>query len=243
MKTIAKTVVLLLIILSNSSLQSQEMIINGEGKVITKEFTLSDFTQLDIAGPMNCFLVDNASQSKVVIKTHSNVMEHIEIKQENGSLRIGLKKNTKLRTFKTYEMYIPVSKKTLKKINHAGSGKVISEVVLSAKSLELNHSGSGKVVAEVRNLNLKASAAGSGKIALNGSADHIEMSLAGSGKILGEAMKSKKANVSLAGSGKVKVHANEHLEISIAGSGHVYYTGKVSDIKQSIHGSGKVTFL
>ncbi len=243
MKTIAKTVVLLLIILSNSSLQSQEMVINGEGKVITKEFTISDFTQLDIAGPMNCFLVDNASQSKLVVKTHSNVMEHIEIKQENGSLRIGLKRNTKLRTFKTFEMYIPVSKKTLKEIHCAGSGKIISEVVLSAKSLELDHAGSGEIVAEVRNLNLNASAAGSGKIELNGNADHVKLNLAGSGKILGKAMKSKKANVSLVGSGKVTAYANEHLKVTITGSGHVYYKGKPNNIEQSISGNGKITSL
>ncbi len=236
-------VLLLFTLAEGALLNNSQEIREGNGKVITEEVAVSDFTQLNIAGPMDYFLVDNTSQSKVLIKTHSNFMESVTIEQQNGSLNIHLKDEGDLPSFKTFKIYVPVSQEALKGINHSGSGKMVSEVVLSAESLELNHSGSGEIVAEVNNRKLKTSTSGEGKIKLDGKAAYVEMNLSGSGRILGKNMLSKMAHVNLSGSGKVKVHANEHLKVTISGTGHVYYKGKPDNIEQSISGNGKITPL
>ncbi len=242
--TMILDMVLLLFTLAEGVLLNNPQEIREENrKVITKEMAVSDFTQLNIAGPMDYFLVDSTSQSKIIIKTHSNFMEAVSIEQQNGSLNIHLKDEDDLPAFKTFKIYVPISQKTLKGINHAGSGKMVSEVVLSAESLALNHSGSGEIVTKVNSRNLKTSIAGDGKMKLDGQADHVEINLSGSGKILGKNTLSKTANVNLSGSGKVKVHATEHLKVTISGTGHIYYKGKPDNIEQSISGNGKITSL
>ncbi|APD06182.1 hypothetical protein UJ101_00643 [Flavobacteriaceae bacterium UJ101] len=241
MKTITNIVLVILFIISqNSCAQSS---IKGEGSVITKEFPISNFTELNIAGSIDYILVDNARQSAVIVKTHANLMDRIEIKQKSSALSIGLKNNTNLRSYKTFEVYIPVSTRNLAEIHHAGSGEMISEVILSANSLELNHAGSGEVSTQVNSYNLKASTAGSGEINLEGKAENVKMSLSGSGEILAKNLKSKNAKIGISGSGEVEISVSHDLKVAISGSGDVYYKGNPSNIKKTISGSGDVTQL
>lgn len=70
-------------------------------------------------------------------------------------------------------------------------------------------------------------------------ASELEVRLAGSGSHAGLRVASRVAEVSIGGSGVVRVAASERLKAGIAGSGELLYRGQ-PQIAQSITGAGSV---
>ncbi len=218
----------------------QAQCIKGKGTLTTKEFPVTEFQELNIVGSIDYILVDNKTSSHVKVKTHPNLIELIEVEQKGATLNIHLKSNSKICSYKTFEVYIPVSTATLSKINHAGSGEIESEVTLSAHSLEINHAGSGELTTRVNTQNLEISTSGSGEIELSGKTENVKMSLSGSGEIAAENLESENAKIALSGSGEIEVGVKQNLKATISGSGEVYYKGEPHNIKKTISGSGKI---
>lgn len=86
---------------------------------------------------------------------------------------------------------------------------------------------------------MKADIAGSGNIHITGETKDELIKIAGHGDYKGEDLKAENAEIHIAGSGNVKVFADNKLEIHIAGSGDVYYKGNAT-IEQHIAGSGTI---
>lgn len=214
--------------------------IKGKGTLITKEFPVTEFQELNIGGSIDYILVDKKINPNVKVKTHPNLIELIEVKQKGAVLNIHIKNNARICSYKTFEVYIPVSTSFLSKVNHAGSGEMKSEITLSAHSLEINHSGSGEISTRVNTENLKTGASGSGEITLSGKANYVKMSLSGSGEISAKHLESNNVKVVLSGSGEIELNAKQSLKAMISGSGRIYYKGEPREIKKSISGSGKI---
>lgn len=241
MKKIKKlTGILLLITAQYSFGQFFHKTIKGKGEIVRKEFKIDNFSRLKMRGSMDFFLVDNAHQSNVVVNTYANLIPYIEIKQKGGALEIGLKKNVNLICRGPFEVYIPVSPKTLKSIELLGSGDVNSELVFTTKNLEIELIGSGDVSLSVAVENLAANLSGSGDLRIDGKAQTSELKLLGSGDLIAKRLISHQVDADLAGSGDLRFHVLEKLKVDLIGSGDVYYSGNPKDIDNDVIGSGDI---
>jgi len=214
--------------------------IRGKGEIVRKEFKIDNFSRLKMRGSMDFFLVDNAHQSNIVINTYANLIPYIEIKQKGDVLEIGLKKNINLICRGPFEVYIPVSRQTLKSIELLGSGDVNSELIFTAEDLEIGLIGSGDVSLSVAVENLEANLSGSGDLRIDGKAQTSELKLLGSGDLIAKRLISHQADAHLAGSGDLKFHVLEKLKVNLIGSGDVYYTGNPKDVDSRVIGSGDI---
>lgn len=87
---------------------------------------------------------------------------------------------------------------------------------------------------------LSLSLSGTGEIAAAGRVDRLDASIAGAGDIhMGDASV-KRANIHIAGSGDVTVNPHDEANVSVAGSGRVRMTAMPAKLNQSITGSGGV---
>ncbi|MNL52363.1 hypothetical protein D3C87_1755280 [compost metagenome] len=82
---------------------------------------------------------------------------------------------------------------------------------------------------------------GSGDIKLKGSSDSVVIKLSGSGDIEAANLKSKNANITVSGSGDVKVNCNESLTARVSGSGDIKYTGSPEKRDVKVSGSGSIS--
>jgi len=214
-------------------------IITGSGDVITETRQVSNFDRIVLSGSGEVIVTQGGSES-LSIETDDNVMKHVEVKVENGALKLGFKAGVNIISTTRLIFYVGVD--DLSGLTISGSGD-IEAGTLQTERLEATISGSGDV--QITNLTageVKANISGSGEIGLFGDVATQDVNISGSGKYLAGDVCSASVKVSVSGSGDATVCAIDTLDSNISGSGSVNYYGRPSINSQS-SGSGSLNSL
>ncbi len=235
-KTIT-SILALLVISTSLNAQIFNKRVKGNGNIITKTRTVSDFDEIRMAGSFDVELL-KGEEGTITIKADENLMDYIVTEVKNGHLKIKSKKGYEIRSTKT--ILITVTFDDIEGVSLAGSGDISSSDFIDSSHLNLSILGSGDLDLKVSTKNLTSNISGSGNINLNGSSDEFTCTIAGSGNINGYNLKAGVTNAKIAGSGNVKVNAVDEIHAKIAGSGDVYYTGNPAVEKSNSVGSGSL---
>lgn len=196
--------------------------IKASRTLVNKEIRVADFSQIQLSGSADIVYEQKPGKSSVEVYTSDNILEALDIKVENGVLKVGLKKGYK------------ISYNTLR---------------INAKSQSINHvsvSGSGDIELKsgIQTGNMKLSIAGSGDVDFaNLTCSALRISIAGSGDVSGKGLACTTLDASIAGSGDVElenVAATGKIEAAISGSGEMEIKGQGTDAMYRISGSGSV---
>ena len=204
--------------------------------MIPAELPNGTFTGIDLRNSANVFITqgdvqdvkietDEITRSKIILETKNDVLI---IKSENNF------------DFKNKKVDIYITMKDLKKIDLAGSGKIIMKSIFKSESMSLQIAGSGDINANIDTKELKILLAGSGSINVKGNTTTSNVKIVGSGDIMGSELKSGSSTISISGSGNSTVDVNGELNVTITGSGNVYYLTAPEKIHSKIIGSGKI---
>lgn len=237
--------------------------VEGNGKVITKEISITDYNSINLAGVTEFQYEQSDAAPYFKITIDENILPCLEIEVIGKTLQVGTKKED---SFTSYNIRPTVFKiksnsKSLKELNAAGSGNFIVVSPLKIDKLEINQAGSGSVIFNkqvegnkgefnlagsgsviINNIkveSLSCSLAGSGEFQIKGTADRASYSVASSGEIKAFGCKVSKADCSIAGSGSIDVNTADRLDASVMGSGEIRYQGTPA-LSKSIMGSGEV---
>ncbi|MEA3009062.1 MAG: hypothetical protein QOJ91_754 [Sphingomonadales bacterium] len=196
------------------------------GQKGSRDFPVGAFEKISLTGSPNVVVTVGGVPS-VRAEGDSALLEKLEIKVENGVLKLGYKKgNWSFGWRKDHgPVTIHVSAPSLTGAEVAGSGDMkIDKVEGGDFAGEI--AGSGEIqLASLRARNASFSIAGSGGVTANGSAEMADFSIAGSGDVHAAGLQVKRAKVSIAGSGNVETRATEAANIDIMGSGDAIVTG------------------
>lgn len=130
----------------------------------------------------------------------------------------------------------PIRSKSLL-ANIIGSGDLIAETENQIQFVDINAIGSGDLHILIDAKKAKIAIFGSSDITLSGYCDFLKIVLSGSGDVRADGLKSKKADVKIAGSGDVDLACEDTLEVEILGSGDVGYSGQPK-VNYQLLGSG-----
>lgn len=210
--------------------------VHGNGNVITKTRTISEFDKVSLGGSFKVVLI-SGKEEKLTIKGEENILPYIETEVKNGRLKIKVQKYVNIKP--TEQLIVTVPFEDINGISIGGSGDVVSKKVISADTVSLSIGGSGNIKAEVDADEVKVSIGGSGNVKLQGTAQNLKCSIAGSGDVKAYKLKTEKIKVSVAGSGDVYTTVSKKIKGSMVGSGNIYYKGNPKNIDISAVGSGK----
>ena len=193
--------------------------------------------------------ISNAGSAEVIVKYGDqkvyvdgpfNLLSDYETKVENGTLKLGFKKNFTTKNFS--KITVTIYTKELKNLTSSGSGSIkVPGNIAFKNEVSFRVSGSGNVLVDngkFDELNLGVS--GSGHIKVSGTAREVDASISGSGSIAAIGLSADNVSAKCSGSGKMKITANKELDASISGSGNITYAGNASVKRVSVSGSGKV---
>jgi len=231
------SIIALLIVSTNLNAQFFTKKVKGNGDIITKTRTVSNYDKIGIAGSFDVKLF-KGKEGEITIKADENLMEYIITEVKNGDLKIKTKKGYNIKGSKTIIIKVPFN--DISAVSLAGSGDIYSDDIIDSHDLKLSIAGSGNLDLNVSTKNLISSIAGSGNMNLKGDSKEFTCSIAGSGNINSYNMKAAIAIVKIAGSGNAKVHATKEIHANTAGSGDIYYSGNPSIEKTSSVGSGSI---
>ncbi len=214
--------------------------IKGDGTIASEKRTIAFADKIKLAGSFDVELVNGTTPS-VTIETDENILPYLVTRNENDWLVIRSKKHCNL--IPSNKIKVIVTTNQLESVTLAGSGNIFSNDKFSTSSaIELKIAGSGDATLLLDAPKILAEIAGSGNINLSGETKDLVIKIAGHGDFKGENLKSENASVHIAGSGNVRVFADNKLDVHIAGSGDVYYKGKAT-VEQHIAGSGTIKQL
>lgn len=196
------------------------------GPKIKRDYALTGFDRIKLAGSPNV-IVTVGPAAAVSAEGDQKTLDRLEMRVENGVLRIGNKKSKGW--FNTdsasREVTIRVTVPKLAGASISGSGDIrIDRVEGDRFGGEI--AGSGDLdIAALRVGAADFSIAGSGAVTARGSADSTNVSIAGSGDVDAAGLASKTAKISVMGSGNVSANVSESADVSVMGSGDVTMNG------------------
>lgn len=213
--------------------------VKGNGDVTTKTISTEPYDKISIAGNFDVTLVEG-TEGMITVEAESNLFEHMEIEAKKGKLKVGSEDGYELRPSSGKKILVTIPVKDLDEINLAGSGSVVSNMMLQGDFMEFNLAGSGDMVLKADASQVQANIAGSGDIKLQGKAKSADFNIAGSGDIDAYELEAGDVDANIAGSGDIMTTCNGILDANIVGSGDVNYKGNPTKEKTSSMGSGDV---
>lgn len=211
--------------------------VRGSGNVSKEERDLSAFSVLEASGSMDVFIT-KGNTSHATIEAEDNILPLIELIEDNGHLEVRFKRNVRVNTRKQVKIFLTTAK--LESASLSGSGDLdIQSHFETPTPVYLSLSGSGNLNASFSTPELSVDLAGSGNFKIKGETRDLKVNLAGSGDAHLEELMAETADLDIAGSGDVNLHASRSLKANIVGSGDVKYKGDPTVTVNKI-GSGSV---
>jgi len=242
-KPVYHTFLVLLALLTLTACTAELRVIQGSGNLITEVRQVSNFDSIELSGSGQVIVTQNGSEG-LSIETDDNVMDHVEAKVENGTLKLGLvtgiSTGVNVQSHTRLVFYVDIDK--LNSLTTSGSGKIEADRV-STGALSLSVSGSGAIqIANLSASDVTADLSGSGKIDLAGEVNLQDIAISGSGSYSAGDVCSQAVQVKVSGSGSATVCATGTLDADLSGSGSVDYYGS-PEVNMSGSGSGRVNRL
>lgn len=191
--------------------------IQGSGKRVTENRTVSGFSQIVIQLGADLALTQGTSES-LSIDADDNLMPYIISEVRDGQLIVRAKEGTSPRS--TSPIKLAVSFRALNRIDVFGASNITS----SGLNLDT----------------LAISFAGTGSTQFSGTIGTQSINISGQATIKNFDVTSQRVSVSLQGAGTVQVTASDTLDVTINGAGSVFYQGNPK-VNKSVNGIGQVT--
>ncbi len=211
--------------------------IKGNGNVITKEISISDFDIIETGGNISFDSKGlsfkkkdghtlNYSQqngkSTLSITIDENLFPYLDIQSSNRKLSIKSTNRDKLHPTK---FTIKASSKDLQKISLSGSMNFIVETPLKSDYLAISVSGAGDVILDKR-----------------ADINSMVITISGAGDVKASNLYCKEFESKVSGAGDINLKGEaENARFSVSGAGDVSaYEFKAEDVSASVSGAGDV---
>lgn len=195
--------------------------VEGAGSAGQRSFDVGEFNSVELAGHYDV-LVTVGGPFLVRAEGDEAALEQLEIRVENGRLRVGTRSGSWTSSGKaTVHVGVP----SLESARVAGSGN-LQVAALRTAQFRGAVAGSGNLLLQrLESETASFEIAGSGNLRAAGRARQTSLSVAGSGNGDLSGLESENADISITGSGGADVRASGTASVAIIGSGNVAVTG------------------
>lgn len=229
---------IVLCVLCFATIANAQNRIKGNGKVITEKRSTAGYDEINISGFINVVLV-SGTEGNITIEGEENILPRIKVEVVNNALKIYTEKSINIDTKKDVVVTVPFEQ--ISALSLSGSGDVNCKNTIVSPTFKGRLSGSGDLTLDVKSSDLDVSLSGSGDIFLTGSSDNFTSKTSGSGDVNAINLTTKKATVSVSGSGDMKINCTESLFARVSGSGDIEYKGNPQTKDTKVSGSGDIS--
>lgn len=202
-----------------------------------RSFAVSDFTRVANSAPAEV-RVTTGGDFSVKAKGGEKLLERLEIANENGTLRIRVKKAA-WEWGKNNKTTVEITMPNIEGATIAGAGGMTID--RGSGNFTGTISGAGDLtVGQVDGGNVTFDVSGAGDVAAAGTAQTLNASVSGAGSVRARELRVRAAEVSVAGAGSVDATVDGDARVSIAGVGSVDL-GPRAKCNVSKSGLGSVT--
>jgi hypothetical protein len=218
----------------NSCIFIENPCLRGSGDNTSESREVNDFTGISLNIPGKVYLTQGQVYS-FSVSGYENIVKGLTTEVKNGVLEINYPT-----CMYNSNIVVRITMPELTQIMINGSGEVLGHGDWEVENLISEVNGSGSVNMFVIANNVNSIIVGSGIQSIQGEANKFKANITGSGIANCLQLTTARSEVSISGSGKAKVFAEENLTVNISGSGQVIFKGNPA-IQKNISGSGTVS--
>lgn len=199
---------------------------------------LSGFNKLDVSDAMDVE-VTFSTQEEVIIEANSNLHQYILTDVVNGTLKIRMKNNVRIKSGSEIKVYVSALAMESLLIEDASRVEFMNEAV--ATNFDMDVSGASTFQGGLTTDNLHLHAKGASRIEMWGSAADAEIEASGASNIGDYAfLISNYLNIDLSGASKAELTVDGTMDIKASGASRFNYKGSgvINDL--DISGSSSV---
>ena len=237
-KNLAIPVVLLFLLLLNTSCIFDLNVIAGSGNIVTESRSAKDFTSIELQTSADVKIV-KGNAFNVTVSDYENLVQYLAVEVVDN--RLIIKKSKKFVTFWNSKAKVIVTlPDPLYSVKLSGSGNMnVSSTFNDLEFLLVSGSGNIELASDCRLNKLDARISGSGNMDATGTVQDLYTKISGSGNIHFSQLRAKSANCTLSGSGNMYVFIEDKLEAFLSGSGDIVYYG-TPVVNSHVSGSGSI---
>ena len=209
-----------------STLFGGDISITGSGNVVTRDFDLSGFDQVDVS---HAFDVDisRGDTFGVVVRVDERVEEYLEVVKQGRTLKIGLTpRSYSMEDVRTMEAEITMPELTGLELSGASRG--IIGGFDSTEGLTVEVSGASHLMGDIQAGDVRFAVSGASRVTLSGSAEDVIIDASGASRVDLADFPVEDANVAASGASQVTVNASGRLDVNASGASQVKYLGSPS---------------
>ena len=232
-----KILTIAIIILSISACTNAQFrkTVRGNGKVVTKERQINNFTAIRVSTGIDVYLKQGNTES-VSVETDENIQEYILTEVRGGVLNVFTE--VSIREAERKRVYVTMKEVT--SIKTSSAGDVYGENPIKSDRLELSASSAGNIKLEVSANEIKVNISSSGDITLNGDTRVLEADLSSAGDLNAYDLNVKEADVSVSSAGDAEINVSEKLTARSSSAGDINYRGNPKFIDAHSSSAGGV---
>lgn len=211
------------------------------GPITTQNYALTGFTGVEVAGPDDV-TIRQGSAFSISARGRKETLDRLEIRLDGTRLVIGRKREGfSFSNHDDDDLDIAITMPKLGALRLTGSGSIDADAV-DGDAVEAVVTGSGDLkVAKLTGKSAELTVSGSGDLEVaGGTIGSGEFGVTGSGDIDADGLVATTLDVSVTGSGNIDAQATGKADISILGSGDVKLGGGASCSTRQV-GSGTAT--
>ncbi len=215
-------------------------LINGSGKVITKEMNFTDFTYLEIGSVFEVEIIESGSHL-TSITADDNLFEYIKVSQEGETLKIrltptynysGVTLKAKITMPKLSGLHLyGATKGTVKGFQSSNdfnlqlSGASHLNMDIGAGDTKFEISGATGVTGTLKAHDTEFRVSEAGRVELEGSANKMTLNASGASKLKLAYFSIDQADVMLSGASEATLKVSGRLDVILTGASKLYYKG------------------
>lgn len=213
--------------------------LRGNHQIVNEEIAIGDYHSILLTMSAEVIYRQIAEEAPFLqVSVDENLLPLIDIEVHNGRLVIGQKEPVNISPSR---FVIYTNSRSLSGISVTGSGDVLLEKAVNARSMDISVTGSGDVRGDslfCERLGVKIT--GSGDVSLQGAATDASFSVTGSGDISCFNYLVENLDCRVSGSGDIDARVGKTLRARISGSGDIRYMGDPARVDQKVSGSGDI---
>jgi len=212
-------------------------IIIGSGNLTTRNFDLSDFTEIAAQSGFQLELVQSSNFS-VEVTADDNVMDYIDVYKSGNTLKIRPQWN---RSFRSVTLIAKITMPDLYEIKLSGGSRASISGFNSSHDLSVGLSGGSSVTGDITAGDAYFDLSGGSQVNLQGTADNLDVNGSGGSQFELEAFSVNNADINLSGGGRATVSVNGTLDVNLSGGSHVTYIGEPTSIDMNLSGDSTIS--
>jgi len=212
-------------------------VIIGSGNLTTRNFNLSDFTEIAAQSGFQLELVQSSTFS-VEVTADDNVMDYIDVNKSGSTLKIRPQWN---RSFRSVTLRAKITMPDLYEIKLSGGSRASISGFNSSHDLSVGLSGGSSVTGNITAGDAYFDLSGGSQVNLQGTADDLDVNGSGGSQLELEAFSVNNADINLSGGGRATVNVNGALDVNLSGGSHVTYIGEPTSIDRNLSGDSTVS--